>query len=119
MGRGVVDDAAASTGWKVLEYEGVRVDVPAEWERVDQTGCEFQFERWGPPGTEECEYDGGVAFYASATFDPAHGPGMRRSNSQDEPTWGGYAYAGEFAVYASDDDRTVVAEILRSAEPAT
>jgi hypothetical protein len=113
----VVDEAAASTGWKVLEYEGVRVDVPADWERLDQTACEFEFERWGPPGTGECDYDGGVAFYGASTFDPAHGPGIRRSDSEDEPMWDGYAYAGEFAVYASDEDRPVVAEILRSAEP--
>jgi hypothetical protein len=110
----VVDGATAPRGWKVLEYEGVRVDIPADWKRLDQADCEFQFERWGSPSTEDCQDDGGVAFYRSATFDPAHGPGVRRAVSKNEPLWGGYAYAGEFAVYASDGNRSVVAKILGS-----
>jgi hypothetical protein len=115
--RAEVVDTAAATGWKVIEYEGVRIDVPAHWVRLGQADCEFRFERWGPPGTGACGYDGGVAFYGAATFDPSHGPGVQRSESGDEPPWGGYAYAGEFAVYVSDEDRSVVTMILRSAEP--
>jgi hypothetical protein len=103
----------SSGGWKTIEYDGVRVDVPASWKPLDTDDCEFQFEHWAPPDSPKCQYDGGVAFYASATFDPAHGPGVSRMGSG--PTWGGYVYAGEYAVWASDDDRALVTKIVDSA----
>jgi hypothetical protein len=106
---------SSTPGWKTIEYQGVNVDIPVAWEPVDMDDCEFQFEQWAPPNSRECGLDGGVAFYGSATFDPALGPGVRRTNSTDSPTWGGYAYAGDFAVYASDDDRDLVQKILKSA----
>ena len=112
----VVEDAGAPVGWKVIDYEGVHVAIPADWDRLDQGDCEFRFERWAAPGTKACAVAGGVAFYGSATFDPADGPGVRRNKAQDEPRWGGYAYAGKFAVYASDDERAVVRKILASAK---
>ena len=107
--------SSSPSAWKTLEYRGVQVDIPASWELLDMDDCEFQFEVWGPPEMDGCDWAGGVAFYGSATFDPAHGPGVKRGESRDEPDWGGYAYAGAFAVYVSDDDRTVVQQVLRSA----
>ena len=114
-GAEVVGDSS-HPGWTTIEYEGVRVDIPASWERSDRSDCEFQFELWAPPGSRGCTWVGGVAFYASATFDPARGPGVVRTESRGEPEWGGYAYAGDFAVYAADDDRETVARVLKSAE---
>jgi hypothetical protein len=113
----VVSDPATRQGWKTIEHEGVRVDIPAAWERTDMDDCEFRFEHWAPPDSSACGFDGGVAFYASAVFDPAHGLGIRRADTTaaDASTWGGYAYAGDFAVYASDDDRKLVEEVLDSA----
>jgi hypothetical protein len=109
------DVVRESNGWKTIDYRGVRVDIPASWKPADTDDCEFQFERWLPPKTPDCAPDGGVAFYASATFDPAHGPGVRRTvDNKDSPAWGGYATAGDFAVYASDDDRALVEKVLRS-----
>ena len=78
--------------------------------------CEFQFERWTPPDLPACSPDGGVSFYRSATFDPAHGPGIRHEDTANGAAdWAGYAYAGDFAVYAADDDRVLVQHVLRSA----
>jgi hypothetical protein len=116
----VVNESTDPTGWKTIEYEGVRVDIPGSWERSDMGECEFQFERWGPPGLPPCEADAGVAFYGSATFDPAHRPGVRRTETSgpEGPDWGGYVYAADFAVYASDGDRDVVKQILDSARSA-
>lgn len=37
-------------GWKTIEYDGVRVDIPATWERWDMGSCEFTFERWDRQG---------------------------------------------------------------------
>lgn len=111
----VATDPSAG-GWKTIEYEGVRVEVPAGWTRMDMESCEFQFERWAPPDLPACSPDGGVSFYASATFDPAHGPGIRHDDAANDPAdWAGYVYAGDFAVYAADDDRRLVQHVLRSA----
>ena len=114
-GAEVVAETVTPSGWKTIEHDGVLVDVPAAWQRLEMDECEFQFERWGPPGTSSCRAESGVSFYGSATFDPAHGPGVRRVDSTDEPPWGGYAYAGDFAVYASDGERSIVKRVLRSA----
>lgn len=112
--RGGADVVAERAGWQTIEYQQVRVEIPASWERLDQGGCEFEFEVWAPPGTAPCSWSGGVGFYGSATFDPAHRPGIWRDDDTD---WAGYAYAGEFAVYVGDDDRATVRRVLASAEP--
>ena len=112
-GAEVVGDRSPD-GWTTIRYQGVRVDIPASWERSDRDGCEFQFEVWTPPGSKGCDWAGGVAFYASATYDPADKPGVRRTESRDEPEWGGYSYAGDLVVYAADDDRKTVVRVLDS-----
>jgi hypothetical protein len=114
-GAEMVGDSSRS-GWMTIRFEGVRVDIPASWERVDRGDCEFEFEAWAPPAhSDGCTWAGGVAFYRSATFDPAHKAGVRRTESRGEPEWGGYTYAGDLAVYASDDDRETVLRVLQSA----
>ena len=114
MGGAEVVAESPQAGWKTIQYHGVRVDIPSAWERTDMGGCEFEFEHWAPPGAADCGLDGGVAFYASATFDPAHGPGVRRTGDSQGAAWGGYTEAGQFAVYVSDGDRAVVMQVLRS-----
>ena len=112
--QAATDPSAA--GWKTVEYRGVRVEVPADWTRTDMEPCEFQFERWAPPELPACGPGAGVSFYASAIFDPAHGPGIRHDEAaNDAGDWAGYVYAGDVAVYAADDDRRLVQHVLRSA----
>jgi hypothetical protein len=106
--------AESQPGWKTIQYQGVRLDIPSAWDRSDMSGCDFEFEHWAPPGAAGCGTDGGVAFYASATFDPAHGPGIRRSDDSHGGSWGGYTDVGQFAVYVSDPDREVVKRVLNS-----
>jgi hypothetical protein len=118
-GAEVVDDSADAAGWKTLAYEGVSVDVPSGWERLDMGDCEFRFERWAPAGVLPCDPDAeGVAFYGSATFDPDFAPGVIRNDVGDPkiPDWKGYVYAGEFAVHASASERSVVESIVTSAK---
>lgn len=110
----VVGESSTREGWKTIEYQRVQVDVPADWQRVDMDNCGFHFEHWGPPDSADCGSGGGVAFYASAIFDSAHRPGVSRTDSNDSPAWGGYVYAGDFAVYASDDRRALVRKVLKS-----
>ena len=107
-------------GWKTIDSRGVRLDVPSAWARLDMTDCEFQFEQWAPPDVGPCGLEGGAAFYRSATFDPAHGPGVRRTAKKraGAALWGGYVYAGDYAVYVSDTDRDLVREVLDSVRAA-
>jgi hypothetical protein len=111
----VVGDSPSREGWKTIAYQGVQADVPSAWEWVDMSSCEFHFERWARPDSAGCEFEGGLGFYGSSTFDPAFGPGVRRTTENGLRTWGGYAYVGDFAVYASDDNRDVVKGVLDSA----
>jgi len=101
-------------GWKTIQYRGVRVDIPSAWERTDMSDCEFEFELWAPPGAASCAMHGGLTFYASATFDPAHGPGVIRTEEPQRVRWGGYAETGQLAVYVSDRDRALVRRVLNS-----
>lgn len=117
-GAVVIAESADASGWKTLAYEGVTVDIPSDWERLDMGDCEFRFERWAPPAVPPCEPDAeGMAFYGSATFDPDLAPGVIRNDGADPqiPDWEGYVYAGDFAVHASSSDRAVVEGILNSA----
>lgn len=115
-GAEVVSDSSAKTGWKTIEYQGIRVDIPTGWNRSDMDDCEFRFEHWGPPDSPACGRDGGVAFYSSGTFDPAHGPGVGHAEvNGGNDVWAGYVDVGDFAVYASDGDREVVGMLLDSA----
>ena len=111
----VVGDSPSRAGWKTIAYQGVQIDIPSAWERLDMSDCEFQGERWAQPGSSACDFDGGAAFYESATADFATGPGVRRTTETGTATWGGYVYAGHFAVYASDGHREVVQGVLASA----
>lgn len=109
----VVDEDAGREGWQTLEYDGVRLDVPGAWTRVDTSGCPFTFERWGPPGTG-CD-DVGVAFPPSATFDAGVPPG-RITRTDDPAGWAGYARNDRVVVSVSGPDRDVVRDVLASVD---
>ncbi len=106
---------SSQAGWTTIQFRGVRVDVPPSWERVDTDDCEFEFEVWAAPGSRSCTGTGGLSFYQAANFDPGPAPGVHRTSSEGGPEWGGYAYAGELALYVSDDDRFTVLRVLGSA----
>jgi hypothetical protein len=107
---------AAPPAWQTVEYQGVRIDLPATWARSDTSGCEFQFPKWAPPGSAPCDAGTSAGLYGSATFDPAYGPGVRKTTGAG--TWAGWVYAGDFAVYATGTDRELVQRVLDSARPA-
>lgn len=102
--------------WQTVQSGGVEVDIPASWQLRDMSGCEVRFANvWAPSNVSGCSWAGGLAFYNSATFDPASGPGVQRVNSADEPDWGGYTTVGAVVVYTSDNSQEVVRRILDSA----
>jgi hypothetical protein len=113
----VVTDSSAPPGWKTIVYHSVQVEVPSSWARLDMSDCEFQLEVWAPSDSPPCDFEVGAAIFGSATFDPAHGPGLRRAstNRAGAATWGGYVYAGNFAVTAAGTDREAVQRVLESA----
>ena len=112
----VVSGGTARVVWKTIEYDNVRIDIPADWQRPRTGGCQFT-ENWTPPNSSACRLDEGVAFYRSASFDPASGAGVRRitEGPSNDTTWAGYVYAGELAVCAVDLHRVVVEDVLNSA----
>jgi hypothetical protein len=111
-GAEVVSDSSAKAGWMTIEYRGIRVDIPSGWERLE--GCEVPWEHWGPEGAS-CASDGGVYLSSSTMYDPARGPGIRRTElDSGSDGWGGYVYVGDLAVYASDRDRDLVETMLAS-----
>jgi hypothetical protein len=104
-------------GQKTIDYRDVRVAIPADWHRSDMDGCEFRVEHWAAPQAHECGVGSGLAFYASATFDPAHGPGIVRQGNAtggDGSSWAGYVDAGDVVVYVAHTEREVVQQVLDS-----
>ena len=71
QGQARIVEQNAEASHKTIEYHGVEVEIPSEWERADLSDCEFQFEHWGPPGDSDCQGTHGVSFYGSDRFDPA------------------------------------------------
>jgi hypothetical protein len=116
-GADVVSESSTEAGWKTIEYRGVRVDIPAAWERTDTDDCESPVqEQWGTPHSAGCFEDPGVSFFGSDTYDAADPPGVRRNELDGaRNSWAGYVRVGEFAVYTFDRDRDVVRTLLDSA----
>lgn len=115
----VVDEGTARTGWKTIEYQEVRVDIPSDWERLDRGDCELsEPERWGPPRTPACGWSGAGVEFFDFPVEFTHGPGrpVRRNDADELADWGGYTETKKMDVYASDDDRNVVEDILNSVE---
>ena len=101
--------------FKPVEFEGVTVNVPGNWYALDTSSCEFAWTRYAPFGVDPCTYDGpGLAFYGSATFDPASRPGQIVYENGIEGLSSGYVYADEWAVYVQDEGPFGAMNILAS-----
>ena len=112
-------------GWQTLVHEGEPVneddearvvfDVPDTWERLDTSGCEFEFARYGPADGDPCS-EIGVLVVGSATFDPKFGPGLRPASDygDTEGEWLGYVYTGQLVVDVQTDDKQLALRILGS-----
>jgi hypothetical protein len=114
----VVENNGVAEGWRTIEYQGVAVDLPEAWQRVDNSGCKFDLEHWGPGSARACGYAAGLMFFSSFTYDPAHGPGLRRDEPGQASRWSGYVRVEDLAVFVAHDDRSVARGVLSSARPA-
>jgi len=120
-GSMVVGKSPERSGWKTIQVDGIQIDIPQDWQKSAQRGCEFHFEQWGVPDSDDCRADTGVAFYYSPTFDPASGPGLRRSpaHGDDGARWGGWVSASDdYIVWVSEPRREVVEQVLDSVRRA-
>jgi hypothetical protein len=109
---GTTDD-----GWQEVTYKGVNVELPPGWERLEVADCGPSQERWGPADLDPCAGDAGLWFLASATFDPAGGPGVHTAPVSDnlpQGGWAGYVTRGDVVVNVADPDQAVVRRILQS-----
>lgn len=119
--EGATSSSSTRSGWQVIEFEGVKVDIPDDWRRADRGGCPYSFEHWAPDSAPPCSDLVGVSFYGSATFDPMFGPGLRsqrETRGLSAAAWSGYAYAGRLAVYVAASDRRTARLVLASARAA-
>jgi len=104
-------------GWQVVSYLGVKVELPPDWARLDMGACVGSSEHGGPSGLDPCAGDVGLWFVASATFDPATGPGVHTAPPSDnlpDGGWSGYVTRGKVVVNVAGPDQEVVRRILQS-----
>ena len=102
-------------GWKTVAYQGVQIDIPNAWERLDMTDCELHFEQWSHRSRRRV-----VSKEALRSISPQRSTRstLRASGEPPEvrtPAWNGYVYAGDYAVYAAHSDRDLVQGVLDSA----
>ena len=103
-------------GWQTIGYDGVEVDLPSGLGQDGHLGLRVQLRALGPAGVlSRARRPAVLAFYVSATFDPAHRSGSIRSESPEGlPSFSGYVYGGDYAAYVSTDDRDRAWRVLAS-----
>lgn len=112
------ETSTAPTGqWQTVAEGEVRVEIPGDWSRFTCDFDGFEGEVFGPTEVDACGFGTYVALYGSATFDPAHGPGVITEGVESvvPASWGGYVYAGDQAAVSSTPDRDLTRRILASA----
>lgn len=100
--------------WQPVESDDVRAQVPVGWSRFTCDFDEVARDIFGPSEADACDFETYLAFHGSYNFDPVNLPGVITRDAGGE-AWGGYVYAGEFAVSASTPDRDLTRRILASA----
>ncbi len=97
-------------GFQTVEYADTLADIPADWDRLDTSRCEFEHPKYGPEQTDPCGYEVGMSFFASATFDPCCGPGLDGPEATE-----GYIDTGDLVVYVAGPDADTARRVLGSA----
>ncbi|MCD4536353.1 hypothetical protein LRP67_19855 [Nocardioides sp. cx-169] len=127
--RGVtaVDVGDPGPGWHTVLVESdpvgqdedrsrILVDLPDEWTRLDTSGCEFAWLRFGPAERDPCQDGAGAMVVGSSTFDSGVGPGLRpASHYATNDEWLGHVFTGKYAVTAEGHDPDVLRRVLGSA----
>ena len=111
----VVEDGAAADGRQTIEFQGVMVDLPENWQRVDNSNCGIDLEQWAPTSAQTCAYDGGVTFMNSGSYDSRYNPGLRRSRPDEPSRWSGYVLVRPLAVFVAAGDMALARRLLQSA----
>jgi hypothetical protein len=97
--------------WQTVTHEDARAEIPGDWRKHTCDFDGFESEIYGPSEEDACGFGTYLAFYGSATFDPANMPGEITGTD----SFGGYVYAGDWAVSSSTPDRDLTRRVLASA----
>lgn len=106
------DTTAPAGAWQTVAEGDARAEIPGDWSKFTCDFDGFEKEVFGPSEEDACGFASYLAFYGSATFDPAH---LSGEIVGDGSNWGGYVYAGDLAVSSSTTDRDLTRRILGSA----
>jgi len=98
------DGVVPVDAWTTRTVDGVTLDVPPRWVRLDTGACRFGQTRFGPVGTEPCATPAPLAVFGSGSYDNVAPPGL-------DP---GYVLTGDQVVTA-EGDPDVVRRVLASA----
>lgn len=103
------DPTDSSSGeWQTIRQGDVVASVPPTWRRYECEGSTIPIHAPVDP----CDSWTGAAFYGSATYDAAMGPGVVVGT---DGTRHGYVYAGEFVLAVADEAGDLVRRILATA----
>jgi hypothetical protein len=109
--RTASDPTPPAQEWQTVTHEDARAEIPGDWRKFTCDFDGFESEIYGPSEKDACGFGTYLAFYGSATFDPANMPGEITGTDSS----GGYVYAGDWAVSSSTPDRDLTRRILASA----
>ena len=108
-----IQPSDGSADWKTVEFRGVRVEIPAQWEASKLKDCSQG--RWGPADAVTCDGTDGVEFVGSnSDLYGSASDGVRKDNTYARPHWTGVADVSDLHVIAFSFDRDVVDRVLNS-----
>jgi hypothetical protein len=109
------DTTAPAGEWKWAVVVDARAEIPGDWSKHTCDFDGFESEIYAPTQNDACQFGTYLAFYPSATFDPADMPGVITASTDEGKTrWSGYVYTGDYAVSVSTGDRDLTRRILAS-----
>ncbi len=111
-GNRVATDPPAPTPWRTVEHQGVLVDIPSSWVRLDTSTCVFDGTRYGPHDSDPCTFDhDGLVVADSAETEPYRPPGVVGKATMGVG-WTGFVNAGDSIVSVQTGDREEARRIL-------
>ncbi|MEZ0579572.1 hypothetical protein [Nocardioides sp. MH1] len=106
-------------GWRTVERDDVRVEMPGDWQRFTCDFDGFTSDVYGPTEHDACSFRTYLAFYGSATYDAVSSPGFVTAGTGGAAARAqGYVYAGEYAVSVATVDQDLTRHVLATARVA-
>ena len=109
-----VSSSPGTEGWRTVDFDSVRVDVPSTWAASWNRKCGSQWPRWGPPGSRRCKSNLGLRVYTSGVIETFIPPGLHPPTSTAPDLWTGYVDFEGATVFVSHPDQAVVKRVMDS-----